>query len=714
MEHSHNNGTAQTPPEFDHSQPHAHIMKESKMSTWKKFKMSMTMTMGMDHTGLAGREMAKMMELDIKRKFYFALIFSIPIIGYSPLGTEILKIHLPQPIPAAWIMLILTTPVFFYAGWIFLYSSYYALKARTLNMAVLIATGITAAYLASIALTVAGSPDSYYEAAALLITFVLFGHWMEMKSRRGTTDALQALFDLVPPQARLLRNGKEVLVPTSEVKVGDILILKPGDKVPVDGEVVSGETSIDEALVTGESLPVSKMTGDAVTGGSINQSGTINIKAIKVGSDTALAQIVKLVENAQNSKAPGQRLADRFAGYLVILAVSSGLLTFAAWSIFSNQGWLFALTLAISAVVIACPDALGLATPTAVAVATGLGAKHNILIKDASTLEQAAKIQAVVLDKTGTLTAGKPQVTDVVTVAGFEQDSLVALIAAAESGSSHPLAQTVLDEASKRRLSLSAVDSFANLAGLGVEANVAGKKVLVGTERLMKDREISIAPLQEEINRLLADGKTLMIGAVDGKVTGLIAASDELKPTAKRAVAAMKELGLEVVMITGDNQKTAELVAGQLGIERYFAEVMPEDKSNYVKKLQTEGKFTAMVGDGVNDAPALAQADIGIAIGAGTDVAIATAKIVLMKSDPADIIRAIRLSKATIRKMKQNLGWASVYNIAAIPIAAGALYPAYGIFLRPEFAALLMSVSSIFVAVNAVMLKRAEKQLVEV
>ena len=701
---------------MDHSkhEHHAHELKNEKMTFLQKFKMSMSMTMGMDHTGLAGREMAKMMELDIKRKFFFALLFSIPIIGYSPLGMNLLKLNLPQPIPAAWIMLILTTPVFFYAGWIFLYSSYYALKVRTLNMAVLIATGISAAYFASIGLTLAGSSDSYYEAAALLITFVLFGHWMEMKSRRSTTDALQALFDLVPPKARVLRNGKEVSLSTSAVQVGDILILKPGDKVPVDGKVISGETSIDEALVTGESLPVSKTRGDAVTGGSINQSGTIRFTATKVGSDTALAQIMKLVENAQNSKAPGQRLADKFAGYLVILAVSAGLITFVAWSLFSSQGWLFALTLAISAVVIACPDALGLATPTAVAVGTGLGAKHNILIKDAATLEQTAKIQAVVLDKTGTLTEGKPVVTDVISAVGFKNNELIASIAAAESGSSHPLAQTVLNEANKRKIKLGTVKGFANLAGLGVEATVGGKRILVGTERLMKDRKISTAAIKADIDKLLDEGKTLMIAAIDGKVAGVVAASDQLKPTAKQAVDAMKQMGLEVVMITGDNKKTAGIVAKQLSIDRFYAEVLPADKEQYVKKLQKEGKFTAMVGDGVNDAPALAQADIGIAIGAGTDVAIATAKIVLMKSDPADIIRAIRLSKATIRKMKQNLGWASVYNLGAIPIAAGVLYPAYGISLRPEFAALLMSLSSIFVAVNAVMLKRAEKDLIEI
>lgn len=693
---------------------HAHMMANGKMSHWEKFKMSMTMTMGMDHTGLAGREMAKMMEIDIRRKFFFSLILSIPIILYSPLGEKILNVHLPQPIPATWIMLLLTTPVFFYGGWIFLYSSYFALKDKVLNMAVLIAVGISAAYFASILLTVLGSEESYYEAAALLITFVLFGHWMEMKSRHGTTNALQALFDLVPPKARVIRAGKEVMIPTSEVKLGDVVVLKPGDKVPVDGEITKGETAIDEALVTGESLPVSKTVGDSVIGGSINQSGTVRFKATKVGSDTALAQIVKMVETAQNSKAPGQRIADKFAGYLVILAVSTGLLTFAAWSLFSDNGWLFALTFAISAVVIACPDALGLATPTAVAVGTGLGAKHNILIKDAATLEQVSKIQVVVLDKTGTLTAGKPKITDVIAAKGTLKSDLIRYVASAESGSSHPLAQSVLDEALRAKVKVSSATGFANLSGHGVEARIDGKKVLVGTARLMTDRKVDLSAMQKEIDSLLNDGKTLMIASVNGKVAGVLAASDPPKETAEQAVAAMKKIGLEVAMITGDNQKTADAVAKQLGIERVFAEVLPEDKASYVKKLQSEGKFTAMVGDGVNDAPALAQADIGIAIGAGTGVAIETAKVVLMKSDPADVLRAIRLSKATVRKMKQNLAWASVYNLAAIPVAAGVLYPAYGISLRPEIAALLMSLSSIFVAVNAVMLKRVEHELVEI
>src|SRR3989344_1543003 len=391
--------------------PQVHNQKE--MTKWEKFKMSMTMAMGMEHSGLAGREMAALMERDIRNKFWFAFIITIGIILYSPMGEMLPGMQLPSPIPIPWLLFILTTPVFFYSGWIFLYSTYKALQKKIVNMAVLIAVGITAAYGFSIVLTVIGSADSYYEAAAMLITFVLFGHWMEMKSRRGTTDALQALMNLVPPQARVMRGGKEIIVPTAEVKLGDTLVLKPGDKAPVDGIVLEGETAIDESLVTGESIPVTKKPGDAVIGASINQSGSITFKATKVGDETALAQIVKLVETAQNSKAPGQKLADRFAKYLVFVAVGGGLLTFIVWYFIMGESLLFALTFAISTIVIACPDALGLATPTAVAVGTSLGAKHNILIKDAPTLEQVSKIQAVILDKTGTLTEGKPKVTDV-------------------------------------------------------------------------------------------------------------------------------------------------------------------------------------------------------------------------------------------------------------------------------------------------------------
>jgi len=597
------------------------------------------------------------------------------------------------------------------------------LLKKTLNMAVLIAVGITAAYVFSIVLTLIGSEDSFYEAAAMLTTFVLFGHWMEMKSRRGTTDALQALFNLVPPQARILKNGQEQLISTAQVKVDDILILKPGDKVPVDGEITDGETAIDESLITGESIPVSKKKGDRVIGGSINQTGSVTFRATKVGEDTALAQIVKLVEIAQNSKAPGQKIADRFAQYLVIVAVGGGLITFGIWFLIIGQPLLFALTFAISTVVIACPDALGLATPTAVAVGTSLGAKHNILIKDAPTLEQVSKIQAIVLDKTGTLTEGKPKMTDIIlskssvilSKAKNPINEALKLIAAAEAKSSHPLSLAVTEEAKRRKINFSSnVKSFKNIAGHGVEAQVEGQQVLAGTAKLMKDRGIDLKPIQKDIDRLLTQGKTIMVLAINGKVAGVAAAADPIKATANSAVSKMQELGLEVAMITGDNEKTAEVIGKQTGIKRIFAEVLPEDKAKYVKKLQDEGKFTAMVGDGVNDAPALAQADIGIAIGAGTDVAIETAKVVLMKSDPADILRAIKLSKATVTKMKQNLFWASIYNLLAIPVAAGILYPKFGISLRPEWSALLMSLSSIIVATNAVLLNRAEKSLIEV
>ncbi len=700
----------------DHSVHAGHTMGDpSKMGFWEKFKMSMSMTMGMDHTGLAGREMARLMEIDIRNKFFFSLILTIPIILYSPLGTEFLKLNLPSPIPLPWLLFILTTPVFLYSGWIFLYSTYFALKNKMLNMAVLIAVGITAAYGFSVLLTLIGSADSYYEAAAMLITFVLFGHWMEMKSRRGTTDALQALFNLVPPQARIFKDGKEILISTSDIQLGNIIILKPGDKVPVDGEIIEGETAIDESLVTGESIPTTKNIGDQVIGGSINTTGSVKFKATKIGKDTALARIVRMVEEAQNSKAPGQRIADKFAKYLVIAAVGSGLLVFIIWYFIVGSPLLLALSFAIATVVIACPDALGLATPTAVAVGTGLGAKHNILIKDAPTLEQVSKIQAIVLDKTGTLTEGKPQVTDVMAFNDFNEQEILRYEASVEAGSNHPLAKAIMEEAIKKGATpLKAIEKFESIAGHGLKAIIDGKVVLAGNEKLLVDYKVAIGNARTTLDRLASEGKTLSLIAVDSKLAGVVAAADTIKPSAKKAITALKALGIEIAMITGDHKKVAEAVGKELGIDRIFAEVLPEDKAKYVKKLQNEGKFTAMVGDGVNDAPALAQADVGIAIGAGTDVAIETAKVVLMKSDPLDILRAITLSKATVRKMKQNLFWASIYNVLAIPIAGGILYPGFGIMLRPEFAALLMSVSSIIVAVNAVLLKRVEKDLVNV
>jgi len=695
---------------------HEHAVKRaSKISRWERFKMSMTMEMGMEHTGVAGREMARLMELDIRNKFFFALILSVPIIFYSPLGKFVFGFQPPAPVPVPWVLFLLTTPVYFYSGWIFLYSSFRALQQRTLNMSVLIATGITAAYSFSVLLTILQSADSYYEATALLITFVLFGHWLEMRSRRGTTDALEALLQLVPPQARVLRDGKETLIPTSQVRVGDTIILKPGDRVPVDGRIVEGETAIDESLVTGESIPVAKKAGDNVIGGSINQSGSVRFEATKVGEETALAQIVRLVEAAQNSKAPGQRLADRFAQYLVVLAIGAGLVTFLVWFGVARQPVLTALTFAISAIVIACPDALGLATPTAVAVGTGLGARHNILIKDAPTLEGVSKIQSVVFDKTGTLTEGKPRISEIATVQDLDEDEALRLVGGAEAESNHPLSNAVLEEVKRRQVPLpTQIEHFENLSGLGVRASIEGKEMLVGTVKLMKQSGIDTAPLQEKIDQFVERGETIMVLSVDDRVIAAIGAADTVRPSAKVAVSRLNQLGIETAMITGDNQATAEAVAKTVGIKQVFADVLPKDKALFVKKLQDEGKFVAMVGDGVNDAPALAQADVGIAIGAGTDVAIETAKVVLMKSDPSDVLRAIRLSKATVTKMKQNLFWASFYNILAIPVAAGILYPNFGIILRPEVSALLMSASSIIVATNAVLLKRAEKSLVAV
>jgi Cu2+-exporting ATPase len=496
------------------------------------------------------------------------------------------------------------------------------------------------------------------------------------------------------------------------VVVGDVLVLRPGDKVPVDGEVLEGETAIDESLVTGESLPVEKKPGDDVVGGSINGSGSITFRATKVGGDTVLAQVAALVTQAQNSKAPSQRLADVAAQYLVVLAVGSGIVTFLAWYFLGSSTVLVALTFAISAVVIACPDALGLATPTAVAVGTGLGAKHNILIKDAATLERVSKVNAAVLDKTGTLTEGKPRVTDVAAAPGWTADEVLRLQAGAEARSNHPISLAILDEAKRRNLTVpDDVRDFQSLSGRGIQALVGGKKVLVGTARLMEENEVGIVPVKADVEKLLAEGKTLSILAADGKVAGVVAVADPVKPSAQETIRRLKEAGIEAVMITGDNKATAQAVAAQLGIERFFAEVLPADKAGYVKQLQSEGKFVAMVGDGINDAPALAQADIGIAIGAGTDVAIQTADIVLMKSDPLDIMTAIKLSKATVTKMKQNLFWASIYNVLAVPVAAGVLYPGFGISIRPEFSALFMSASSIIVAVNAVLLKREDKEL---
>ena len=665
---------------------------------------------GMSHD-MSDPTMATAMERDMRNRFFVALVLTIPVVLLSPLAVNTFDLELIGSEDARnWLMLALSAPIVWYTGSIFIGGAWTSLRHRALNMAVLVATGVLAAWLASVFLTIVGE-ETFFEAAAMLVTFVLFGHWMEMKSRKGTSDSLRALFDIVPPTATVIRDGTEQELPTAEIVVGDVIRLRPGDKVPVDGVVRSGSSAIDDSLVTGESIPVEKTVGDDVVGGSVNQSGMLKFEATKIGADTALGQIIDLVQRAQNSKAPGQRLADRAAGVLVIVAISAGLLTFAAWTLFSDEDFLRALTFAISAVVIACPDALGLATPTAVAVGTGIGARHNILIKDAATLEGIGGLDAVALDKTGTLTVGEPGVTDVIVMDQRSQDDLLRLVASAEHGSEHPLAAAIVTAARERELELAEATRFEAIPGHGLRATVDGRRLAVGNARLLEREGISPDGLTEQAERLAAEGKTAMYVAVDGQAAGLVAAADQIRPSARAAVAALRDLGLEVAMISGDNRQSAEAVADELGIDRVFAEVLPQDKGDYVAKLQHEGKKVAMVGDGVNDAPALAQADIGIAIAAGTDVAVETANVVLMRSDPVDIAAAMQLSRATVRKMKQNLGWASVYNVMAIPIAAGVLFPSAGIELRPEWSALLMSVSSIIVATNAVLLKRVEREL---
>ena len=653
--------------------------------------------------------MAAAMEADMRRRFWIALLFSLPVIAYSPLGSLLMGgRELPAPVDRNWILLALSTPVALWASSVFHVGAWRSIRSGVLNMSVLVSLGILVSYLFSVALTFTVGGETFYEAAVMLATFLLFGHWMEMRARRGSSDAVRKLLELAPAEASVEREGRIVLVPVPEVRVGELLVLRAGERVAVDGEVVDGATAIDESMITGESIPLEKGPGAAVIAGTVNMAGSVRYRATKVGSDTALARIARLVETAQASKAPAQRLADRAAHWLVIVAVGAGLVTLLYWFFVAGEPLLFAMTLAVSTIVIACPDALGLATPTAVMVATDLGAKHGILFKEATSLELASRIESVVFDKTGTLTEGRPRVTDLRAIAPFDESELLRLVAGAEARSSHPLSRALVEEAERRQIKPpDDVADFESLAGRGVRARTSGREVLIGTEGLMTERGIDVASMRSEIDGLLTRGKTLSLVAVDGRAAGLVAVQDTPRRTARRAVEGLRALGIEVAMLTGDNRTTAEAIAKELGITRVLADVLPEHKADEVKRLQREGKFVAMVGDGINDAPALAQADLGIAIGAGTDVAVETGDIVLMRSDPADVLAAIRLSKATVTKVQQNLFWAAAYNLVAIPIAAGALYPALGLTLRPEFGALAMSASSITVVSNALLLRRA-------
>ncbi|MEW2011108.1 heavy metal translocating P-type ATPase [Microbacterium sp. NPDC078814] len=655
--------------------------------------------------GHAGASMASMIR-DMRNRFLVAAVLSVAITLWSPIGREVFGFAVPAPFGLRddVFALILSLPVIFYSAWIFFDGAFRALRARTLDMMVLVAVGVGAGWLYSLVVTLTGGGEVFYEAATVLATFVLLGHWVEMRARGGANDAIRRLLELAPPRAVVIRDGEEQEVPTSAVVPGDLVLVRPGAKVPTDGQVEDGESEIDESMVTGESMPVQKTPGSAVIGATVNTVGSLRVRATKVGADTALAQIVQLVQEAQNSKAPGQRLADRAAFWLVLVALIGGSLTFLVWSLIGAPVPT-AILFAITVVVITCPDALGLATPTAIMVGTGLGAARGVLFKNAAGIESAARIDTVVLDKTGTLTKGEPEVTDYLPV-GVGDLELLSLAAAAERESEHPLAKAIVAYADARSIPRRTASAFRNVTGQGAIATVDGRQVVLGSARLLTRQGIDITPVEALRASLAESGRTVIMFAVDGDVSGVIALADAPRDTAPAAITALHEAGIEVVMLTGDNQPTAQRIASLLGIDTVIADVLPEDKSAKITDLQRAGKKVAMVGDGVNDAPALAQADLGIAIGAGTDVAIETADVVLMRSDPLDVPIALRIGKGTLRKMRQNLGWAIGYNALALPIAAGVFYPAFGIMLSPEIAAITMSGSSVIVAVNALLLKR--------
>ncbi|GHV92818.1 copper-translocating P-type ATPase [Spirochaetia bacterium] len=594
---------------------------------------------------------------------------------------------------------------------------------RSPNMDSLIAIGTSAAVLYSlyniwqIAQGNFRAVDAlYFETAGVIIALILLGKSLEAVSKGRTSEAIKKLMGLAPKTAIIIENGIEKEIPIDEVIPGDIIVVKPGAKIPVDGVVTEGHTAIDESMLTGESMPVDKKAGDKVFAATINSNGVIQFRAEKIGSDTALAQIIKLVEDAQGSKAPIAQLADIVSGYFVPIVCIIAILCGAAWFITASAGLVtlpvgksvleFSLTIFISILVIACPCALGLATPTAIMVGTGKGAENGILIKGGEALETAHKIQTIVFDKTGTITEGKPKVTDIVTVSGIAENYLLQITASAEKGSEHPLGQAIVLGAQEKNLEFFAVLNFEAITGRGIEAEINGVKALIGNRKLMDERGISLSALEADSDRLAGEGKTPMYAALDGKIAGIVAVADVVKPSSKAAIESLHKMGIEVAMITGDNKKTSAAIAKQVGIDRVLSEVLPQDKSAEVKKLQDEGRKVAMVGDGINDAPALAQADIGIAIGSGTDVAMESADIVLMRSDLMDVPTAINLSKKTIRNIKQNLFWAFGYNVVGIPIAAGLLYLFGGPLLNPIFAAAAMSLSSVSVLTNALRLKR--------
>ena len=662
--------------------------------------MSSEMAHDMGHGG--NKDLAAMVR-DMRNRFWICLAFALPIFIYSPMGNLFPAPAPPFGLALNYWLFLLASAAIVYPSWPFFVAAWRAIRTGTLNMAVLIALSVGTGYLFSVGATFLFTSDQFFEASAVLLVFILLGHWLEMRARAGASSAIKALMNLAPAKASVLRNGAEVEVATAEVVVGDVIVIKPGNKIPVDGVIETGDSLVDESMLTGESMLVQKGPGATVAGATINTNGSFRYKATKVGADTALAQIVKLVQEAQNSKAPAQLLADKAAQWLVVAAIVVGLGTFAVWFWGMGQPLLFALTLTITVFVIACPDALGLATPMAVMVGTGLGATNGILFKNASALEDATKLNVIVFDKTGTLTVGKPEVVEMVMTDGVTEDAVLLAAAAVEQGSAHPLAQAILRRASK--LTIVAPTGFKSLDGMGAQAETANGTVFLGNRLLMDTQKLTLGTLQTAAVRLQGEGRTVVHVAQSGRVLGLIAIADAVRPTAKAAVAKLRERGIDVVMLTGDNADTAKRIATDLGIETVLADVLPGQKAAKVKELQTAGKKVGMVGDGVNDAPALTQADVGFAIGAGTDVAMESADVVLMKSDPYDIVAAIELSRATLRKMHQNLWWAVGYNAIAFPLAAGVFYP---FVLSPAIAALSMSGSSAVVAINALLLKRTK------
>ena len=677
-----------------------HHPPESPAKATSNHSSHAAMPAKVNHNEHAGHD--KSMVGDMLRRFWVCLVLTIPVVLFSPIGMGIgFTFEPPFGLSMEWFGLILTTPIVLWGAYPFTSSAWNSLKKADVTMMTLIAVGILVSYLYSVAATVFLGGDVFFEAAAMLTTFSLAGHWLEMRSRFATGRAVEALLKLAPATARVLRNGQEQQIPLEQVVVGDEIIVKPGDRVAVDGTVTSGSSYVDESMISGESIPVQKESGAKVTGGTVNQSGAFQFKATAVGADTALAKIVQMVQDAQASKAPAQQLADTAGKYLVFVALGAGILTFAAWMLFSTQGVVFALAAAVSAIVIACPDALALATPTAITVGVGRAAKEGVLFKNATALEATASINTVIFDKTGTLTEGKPAVTDLEPSQGTDLLELLRVAASADQSSQHPLAEAIVREAKKRKLELVAPENFDSIAGLGISASLEGKTVLIGNLRLMQEKKIATQALEASSQRLSSEGKTAMYVARDKTLLGLIAVADVIRPTAKNAVAALHALSIQTVMLTGDNTHTAEAVAKQLGIDTVIAEVLPQDKADKVKALQLEGRKVAMIGDGVNDAPALAMAEVGIAIGAGTDVAVETADVVLVKSDPSSVASGIQIARVVRQKIVQNLFWAAIYNVLAIPIAAGVLYPSLGILLRPEWAALLMSASTVIVTVNA-------------